>query len=145
MRPEPIATYSFTVIGNQENATGNPIPYLRMTQKSLWTNKAKRYLAFKDYIVTALLTATPEHRARFDRAIVTEGKPITLEKNQIAFTDVVMHWAPKGLHADPDNIVKAVNDALFNEDRNVYPRTQPGAPLGHGQIDITISVYTRWF
>lgn len=134
-------TYTFTVRGNQEKPDGNPIPYFRTTQKSLWAPQAQRYFAFKEHIVTALLTALPEHRAVFDRELVTKGKPLTLAPGEIAFVDIAIHWAPKGTHGDPDNIFKAVNDALFNDDRNVYGSMKPGQPLGYGQIDIKVSIY----
>ena len=52
-----MATIKFTIKGNQEKPDGNPIPYLRTTQGSQWTDKAIRYREWKSKVVAAYIDA----------------------------------------------------------------------------------------
>ena len=112
----------FKIYGNQEDPRGNPIPYLRTTQKSQWTDKAKRYQQWKDYIranyLDALGAVKKIDRADFGEAHdLIQKKPIRASDHkqkmslQICFKDKT--------HADCDNIFKGIADALFMNDKHL--------------------------
>lgn len=119
---------NFVIEGNQENPTGNPIPYHRATQGSYWNAGNRRYHAWKDYVVQCFEKATggsintlgrPTDREAIDELIRTgrPPKPINLEK-KCARMDIRIEWA-NGAHADGDNIFKGILDALFVNDKGV--------------------------
>lgn len=108
--------YNFTIYGNQEDINGNPIPYLRRTQGSLWSKGSKRYNAWKSYVCNALLDQYPVgvHKNR----IAFKKKPLVLGDKQKAEISLWVYF--KDNHrADLDNILKGVNDALFDNDKNI--------------------------
>ncbi len=97
----------FFIPGNQEDPKGNPIPYHRTTQKSLWDKQAKRYAAWKKYVQQCALEAGLDIRK--------------LQKNQTYSLDV-MCWFTDETHGDPENVRKGVQDALFEiaGDKHVF-------------------------
>jgi hypothetical protein len=137
-----MTTIAFTIYGNQENKTGNPIPYLRTTQKSQWTDKAQRYHAWQDYVRAYYLDAVMPNKkiAREDFGKFhdfIQKKPIPATKQKI-YMDILVHWADH-THADCDNIFKGIADALFANDKYLagsfdydYSATKVGS------VDITI-------
>lgn len=95
----------FTIKGNQEDPKGNPIPYLRTTQRSSRFNeKAKRYHAWKDYVRFA---------AFGDGGYGADRQLDPLYKS---YMSIVVFFANKK-HADPDNIFKGIADAMFFNDK----------------------------
>lgn len=111
---------NFTIHGNQEDPTGNAIPYLRTTQKSQWTDKAKRYANWKDFVRAAYLDAVLPlkkiSREEFaDYHDVIQKKPIKAKKDRSCM-DILIYWK-NDAHADPDNIFKGIADALFENDK----------------------------
>jgi Holliday junction resolvase RusA-like endonuclease len=107
---------NFTIYGNQEDKAGNPIPYLRRTQGSLWTPQAKRYTAWKEYVCSHLLDKYP--KGVYANRIALKHKPISLGKNQKVEISLWVYF--KDNHrADLDNILKGINDALFVNDKDI--------------------------
>ena len=130
----------FTIRGNQENSYGNPIPYLRTTQNSQWTDKAQRYQAWKGHVVANFIDciqAMPkEERAEFADVInLADKKPIKKSKNKIA---VIATFVFKDdTHADCDNIFKGIADALFMNDKYVIGSFDFSyGPRGMSEIEI---------
>ena len=132
---------NFIVNGNQIDKTGNPIPYLRTTQASQWTDKTKRYQEWKGYVVSQfidLIQAMPkEERMRFaDIVNLVDRKPIKAMKNKIVMD--MMIYFKDDTHADCDNIFKGVSDSLFMNDKYVagsfdYKKAESG------KVEITIT------
>lgn len=113
-------TIKFTIKGNQENPNGNPIPYLRTTQASQWTDKAVRYQEWKGYVVGAYIKALEKiekkERQAFEKYTdLTKLKPIKNTGEKIHM-QLQITWMNKA-HADCDNVFKGIADALFTNDK----------------------------
>ncbi len=141
---------AFTINGNQENPKGNPIPYHRATQKSRWSPECQRYEAWKSYVQEAFYSESkkfnierifsddpPEKlmKKMMDGKIT---KPINLKKKMR--TDIFIYWA-NNAHGDPDNILKGVNDALYQNDKLVAGSVDfAEKPTGEGKLEIIITL-----
>jgi len=99
----------FTLVGNQEDKFGNPIPYHRQTQRSSFYNpSARRYHDWKDF-------ARQEYWLHICKKISDQKLFNKDFRGKGAFT-----IGFKGEnHADPDNIAKGIPDALFENDKHV--------------------------
>ncbi len=109
-KTKPFNSITFTV-------PGNPVPYLRMTQGQTKLmripdnrlnpaalkvkERIRRYLTYKDWVYVCASAC------KFDRA--PKGKVIM---------DIKIYFASK-VHADSDNIFKALSDGLFKNDKYV--------------------------
>lgn len=141
----------FLVQGNQEDKKGNPMGYFRTTQNSFWTKGAKRYANWKDY-VRKEFAKIPNLEPRFkgEKTYLIGKKnivkvpyltPLFLDKNESAEIDLKV-YVKGNKHADADNILKGVLDALFFNDKRVYKQTVeliPEEPVG--KIEATIKIY----
>lgn len=90
--------HTFTIYGSQESLDANPIPYHRTTQGSFWNKGSKRYAAWKQYV-------------RLAAGKCFEGTPRGEVRTEIYFG--------KENHADSDNIIKGILDALFENDKEM--------------------------
>tara|TARA_Y100000310_G_C20488908_1_gene718178 strand:+ start:361 stop:795 length:435 start_codon:yes stop_codon:yes gene_type:complete len=115
----------FIIPGNQEDVLGNPIGYTRTTQRSKWTEKSRRYEAWKEYVwkcVKTVVNTIPRYE---------EDEKIALE---------CRIWYKNKRRPDPGNVVKGIADALadkkltgerctyqeqrlYHDDKNVMERT----------------------
>lgn len=116
-------TITFTIHGNQEDRNGNPIPYLRTTQNGQWTDKAKRYHAWQDFVrahyLDAVMPSKKIKREDFgDAHDFLQKKPIKATKEKICMV-LFIQWA-NDTHGDCDNIFKGIADALFMNDKYLY-------------------------
>ncbi|MBR8466193.1 RusA family crossover junction endodeoxyribonuclease [Campylobacter sp. faydin G-140] len=86
-----------------ENLAYNPVPYKRTTQRQKWVDKGyQKYLAFKELLrwhFKAQNKTEPKLKGRYHVSLIATYKDKT--------------------HGDTDNIAKAVNDALFSDDKLV--------------------------
>lgn len=98
--------YILEIRGNQEDPlNGNPIPCLRVTQRSIWSKPAKRYNAWKKYVVGCWIEKFGE-RPDF---------------NSFGEHRLNVHCRFKGeRHGDPTNIRRGIEDALFKNDKHVF-------------------------
>lgn len=120
---------TFTITGNQEDKAGNPIPYNRTTQGSYWNKSSKRYQAWKDFVRLQFWLQA----GAFDESTKPYGKEAKgrLEA-KISF---------KGEnHADPDNIVKGILDALFENDKHIDVSTSHTCKNPQGSVEVTITL-----
>lgn len=107
--------YRFTVKGNQDNPLGNPVGYVRTTQRSKWVSvQYRRYSQYKDHVIAAFLSVYSQP-AFLDNMRRT-GHPID-PPNRFKIYCHVRIWFANHAHADPDNIWKAQNDSLFSNDK----------------------------
>ena len=110
-----MSSYILEIRGNQEDPLkGNPIPCARMTQRSKWSKAARRYLAWKKYVVGCWIEKfgerpffPPDRYYRLNVEIVFRGER----------------------HGDPTNIRRGVEDALFSQDKHVSGNVE----FEHGQ------------
>jgi|GEM_PF-1837817 len=124
-------TLRFVVPGNQESRTGNPVPYLRMTQNELTMihvddrrlksnaqrkKKAmiRRYLDWKRYVAQCCY-----YESELDGVSATSREigEFLRQKGKMR-VDCMVYFANKK-HGDVGNIRKAVEDSLFENDKYV--------------------------
>ncbi len=132
---------NFTIRGNQEDPSGNAVPYVRSTRGALWRPEGKRYAAWKGFVQGAFLDSLePKGKGIAQVAIVHHGKPIILLNNQKAVMDMAIYWR-NGAHGDPDNIFKGIADALFLQDRNLDGSFQSSKDdQGKGRVEVKITI-----
>lgn len=137
---------TFTIKGNQDDPTGNPIPKLKKTGKQHWTPEAKRYVRWKEHVQIALIDAlqkiNPEAARDAARNIAAVGKPLVLGDRR-AHMAIKISWK-NGAHGDPENIFGSIADALFYNDKELYgsfdPEDDAGITSGKGQVRCIIRV-----
>lgn len=99
--------------------SGNPVPYLRMTQGQTKLmripdnrispaglkikERIRRYLTWKDWVYANAVKAMPYY----------DNSP----KNKV-YLDIMIYFESK-VHGDADNIWKGIADAMFKSDKNV--------------------------
>ena len=106
--------FNFTIDGNQEKASGNPIPYHRVVGKALWLPAARRYNAWKIHVRKSFFAAYPRMMANKS----LEDPPIDMELGPGSRMDIKIKYGSL-LHADNDNIFKGIADALFENDKGL--------------------------
>lgn len=115
----------FTIYGNQEHKSGNPIPKIKKTARQQWTPAAQRYGAWKIHVQEAfepaLIAAAIDMPEVPARKIIGSGggrylKPITIDEN--IRMDILIYWADE-THADPESIFGSIADALFVQDKHL--------------------------
>lgn len=133
---KPKYSIYFVVTGNQEDPEGNPIPYFRTTQGSSWNKPSQRYNAWKDYVASHLVHA---------KSLLDEYRSHPLDKKPIrkgihAKVTALIHFKGEN-HADPDNIVKGINDALFMDDKHVDVTTWHTCGVLDPRVEVKIEFY----
>lgn len=127
----------FTILGNQEDRFANPIPYTRMTQKTKWLPKSKRYFAWKSYVKGFYRDAAwkfPE----IDKLSTLKAKPIPATKDKCKMS--LMIYFKDKTHADCDNIYKGIADALFTNDKYLACGGIDYEYSDQGRVDVTIEL-----
>jgi Holliday junction resolvase RusA-like endonuclease len=136
--------YDFVIEGNQEKKHGNPMPYFRRTQGSLWSKGAQRYAAWVQYVRRECYMQTtlrekwemPSGRSKQFRY----AHPFELLPMQKARMDIVIYFADEA-HADPDNIFKGLADALFKNDKHLVHSTDyVHDPERNGRVAVNITI-----
>jgi hypothetical protein len=112
-------TYSFTIFGNHEDGSGNPLPKIRKTYRQRWSDEAQRYAKWKAHVQDSFLKSLvgidyPTHV----RVMTTCKKPIHLYTEEKAVMNINIHWRDKH-HGDPENIFGSIADALFFNDKEL--------------------------
>jgi hypothetical protein len=106
---------------------GNAVGYERMTQRSKRKDPAaRRYLAWQKFIQIHWITQT--------------RKPLPKKKNGYYRLDVICYI--KGCrHADPENVRKGIQDALFqvSGDRHVVGMVEMFHVTGNPKLTISVS------
>lgn len=130
-------TVTFTIRGNQENPKGNPIPYTRMTQGTRWTERSKRYFAWKDYVKGEYIDAV-KGREGFSNADLLYDKPIAVTANKVRMSLKI--WFASKSHADCDNVFKGIADALFMNDKHLVTDGFDYEYAKEGRVEVTITL-----
>lgn len=127
----------FTILGNQENPKGNPIPYTRMTQGTKWTKRSKRYFDWKDYVKAQYIDAV-RNRPDMSNSNLLYEKPIPATKEKISMSLKI--YFKNDLHADCDNIFKGIADALFMNDKYLVTNGFDFEYAKEGKVEVTIKI-----
>lgn len=131
-------TINFTIEGNQDDKVkGNPIPYTRTTQKSKWSDKYQRYQEWKGYVVKALLQSRPPFMGEMTRRIALKGKPLGKQFRGKIETTI---FFGNETHCDPDNVVKGIADALFENDKHVDVATSHSCGASEPKVMVTLTL-----
>lgn len=86
----------------------NPLPYHRTTQGSKWNGAYRRYANWKSQIQSEFFKKYPVEKWKYKDKPIKDPGPWKV--------DVLITF--KGTrHGDPDNILKAVLDSLFETDK----------------------------
>lgn len=90
---------TFMIEGSIDDTEGNPVPYERMTQRGKFKDpRDARYLAWLTYVRQCWM--------------VQVGQELPQERDGHYRLDVHCYFAGER-HADPDNVRKGIQDALF--------------------------------
>ncbi len=87
---------------------GQPVPYKRTTQAAKFCPKYKVYQEYKDRVVAAFL-----EQCKGDWGY---PKPLTTVKGHKTRVDIKIYFKNYA-HGDPSNVHKAIEDALFENDK----------------------------
>lgn len=87
---------------------GIPIGYKRTTQRAKYCENYKRYQQYKDLVVLAFLEQCAGDWGA--------NKPLTTVKGQKTRVDIKIYFRDF-THGDPDNVLKAILDSLFVNDK----------------------------
>ena len=115
--------YKFTV-------KGQPVPYKRTTQAAKFCAKYKVYQEYKDCVVAAFLS----------QCVGTWGypKPLTSIKGQKTRVDIMIYFKNYA-HGDGDNVLKAILDSLFANDKFCTGSYDYDYDKENPRVEITIS------
>lgn len=139
-------TVCFTIEGNSAGIGENPIPYTRTTQRQKYSDRYKRYTEWKTFVVARYLDVTfPAKRAikREDFGDVhdlLERKPIKAGVRASVMINIFFAHSKNGkcTHADPDNVVKGIVDALFMDDKHVDVETHHTCARQMPKVEVQI-------
>lgn len=140
----------FTIEGTHRGKQYNPLPKLKMTGRQHWTDKAKEYVLWKEYVRGCFLVACKEKGILENDALyknfrnhldIVDGKPIRKSKQFSASMHIHITWASE-VHGDPENIFGSIADSLFEDDKHV----EGGMTFEHGttkdaSVKVTIHLH----
>ena len=134
----------FEVIGNQENPKGNPIPYVRSTQRGQFKKNVVRYNRWKLWVLKCFYDLYPNHSPSVGGAPLFSGKIFESSRKLKFRMGMMIHWA-NDAHADPDNVFKGIADALFSNDKYLAISGVDfcDASDGIGKVEITIEILSE--
>ena len=139
-------TIRFTVTGNGDDPKGNPLPKLRMTQRQGWKPEVQRYVRYLETVRGAFLKSPDLTRADVDaltRTMASKGSKKLIPKamtQRKAWLRVDLTWSSR-VHGDPENVLGAIADAIFEDDKNLAVCADFTEELGEcGQAVVTIEL-----
>lgn len=138
----------FTVVGNQEDPKGNPVPYHRSTQRAKFSPDHQRYIAYKEHVRDAfeaerkLWGIPPIGKVNLKKVRELLTKSIHPIMGSVRGRVVI--WAFFGhkpcRHGDPDNIGKGILDALFADDSHVDLETHHACGHVEPKVDVVVEI-----
>lgn len=139
-------TIKFTIKGNGIEEGGNPLPKLRMTQRQGWKPEVQRYVRYLEHVRRAFLESpdlTAADRRHLEQTMAKRGskklipKELTKAKTWLA---VMITWKNHA-HGDPENILGAIADALFQDDKHLAVTADfHEKPNGSAETVVTITL-----
>ena len=126
----------FEIHGTQEGKEKNPIPYTRTTQGAKWSEKYQRYGAWKNFVQKAFLKNC-EFEKNKEFLDMLSLKPI--KKGTRGKVKIDIYFFDE-THPDPDNVVKGVLDALFQDDKHIDVETKHFCRNNDPRIEVNIKI-----
>lgn len=128
---------NFTIYGNQEDPTGNPVGYTRVLNHS-WRKDATRYMNWMQFVRTIF----------YDKVLggvkfqdyVKNKLLAPIKKSDTDYAVSIKIFWKDGHHADIDNVLKGLLDALFENDKSVsaIAARAETSPEKKGRIEVEI-------
>lgn len=108
-----MSTLTFIIRGNQNDSTGNPIPYKR-TLRGVYSKVSKDYHEWQEYVRSEFdICATPW--------TTVESFPFPDFSSLPPDVSISCRiWWKDKKHGDVDNVLKGILDALFKNDKCVF-------------------------
>lgn len=131
---------TFTIVGNQEDPQGNPIPYTRTTQGQKWHPRYRRYVAWKRHVVEAyklaILNGNTVTASQY-KIMASDDKPMQGTHHGRVTVDIAFR---DETHSDPDNVVKGILDSLFKNDKHIDVTTNHTCGNARGSVKVQIEL-----
>lgn len=108
----------FTLPGNQEDPRGNPVPYFRRNDRNRFSDGAKRYHAWMEFVKGHFWTAAYRFKDAQRMMDLKTGRLLVGKETKIEI--VVRVWWADEKHGDLDNILKGILDSIFRNDKGVW-------------------------
>lgn len=125
------------IVGNPTHEAGNPMGYKRTLNGGRWTSESTRYSEWKSHVRASYMDVPglPAHlKMRW-----YDDMPVKM-KGKCAWIDVAISFVDDR-RGDGDNVLKGIEDALFDNDKNVLRgsfRTELRQPIGMVKVVIRI-------
>jgi len=137
---------SFTIKGNHEDPSGNPLPKHRLTRRQQWSDKAERYHEYLEYVRGAFLDAIAKRgvikaadKWMLEHIGYTGRKPLFTGTEKCRMK-IFIHWSSKA-HGDPENVFGAIADAIFEQDKYLAGSFDwEYCPKKQGRVDVEIEI-----
>lgn len=136
----------FLIEGTADDPNGNPIPKLKMTGKQHWTEQARRYVRWKEFVTRTFLLHIAENYGRIPDDLkhilnpIKNEKVIELPKGRKAYMEIFITWKD-GNHADPENVFGSIADSLFQNDKLLSGSFDFDNSRGKGTVLVRIDIY----
>lgn len=129
----------FTIKGNGIEPDGQALPKAKLTRGQQWTEKAQRYVKWKQHVVDAYLREVRED-ILYNFAVIylaQKNKPIG-DYGLKAHIEIVAHYKNRK-HPDTENVLGSIADALFVNDSHLAGRFDftVGSERA-GSVDVTL-------
>jgi len=131
---ENSCSVDFVIKGRSDDEMGNPLPKIRKTFRQRHTPEVARYIEWKEWVRAACLDGLGK---KGERELITpktfaSGKLLDTGKEP-AFMRIMIFFAAKGAHPDPENVFGSIADALFVNDNLLsgafsFAYAAPGKP-----------------
>lgn len=143
----------FILKGNHVSKVGNALPKKRFTRRQQWTDGAKDYHEWLDFVRAEFLAALleskkiefKEFRKLFvaceygKESVAASRKPIYSGKHP-ARMRLMIYWNHPDVHPDPENVFGSIADALFKEDKYLAGSFEWAVDKKHPRVEIEIEV-----
>ena len=118
---------------------GQPVPCLRLTQGQIkWTKVPRHALVYRDPKIVRMVERIRRYWAFKDSVRwASNGKNID-RAPKIKTHLWVKIWFKTARHGDPDNILKAIQDAIFEKDKMVAGMIDFEYTIGEPRCEIII-------
>ena len=147
---------NFVISGNHKNKKGNSYPKKRFTDRQQWTDAAKDYHEWLDFVRAEFLAALLESKKieyrEFRKLFITceygteslaaSRKPIYSGKKP-ARMKLMVYWNHPDVHPDPENVFGSIADALFKEDKYLAGSFEWAVDKDKPRVEIVIEIDSK--
>ena len=125
----------FSFEGNHLDPNGNPLGYTRTTTRQKWDPKYVNYQQYKQWVVK-------QYWNRMKGVLEPSMEPHPFNGNVRGKVYLNIAFSSER-HADPDNVGKAILDALFANDKEIDLDTTHTCKNKQSKVIVKIDMYER--